>query len=371
MDDLDLDIKREFLLEADELIEELESTFLRLEQNPDEVGIMAHVFRLVHTVKGTAYSAGFEELGAFAHLFETLLNMLREGRMSVEPSIVDLLLRSNDQLRLYIKELKHDFDSKLCVAEISDELSRLIGDDMPKKWTGPVFGIFDDEVIKPQEVDDKSVDGPKKQIEKSQENVPVTDHLNGSLQILKLRSVQSPLILICDDEPELLEIVVGLIRLYLPASVQIATAADGQEALERIHTLRPHLIITDLKMPKLNGLEFIRALRETDKNVPVMVLSGQAGRDDMIEFIKLGVTDYLDKPIRNKIFEVRLQRLLHLAQIREAVERLSVLNFRAHMNSVKLLQIQKHIDGDVGPQRERVEKILEEIAVLTNFVLTM
>ena len=373
MDNFDESIKSEFLQEADELLEEMESSFLRLEQNPGERGIMDHIFRLVHTIKGSSYSAGFEQLGGFAHLFESLLNILREGRMQADPFIVDLLLRSNDQLKRFCAALKSNFDATMDTSAISEELTMAMGDDAPKKWTGPAFGFFDDDDAVPQaavEVDSS----PMLEVSLDQAVSPKSQQKMATKSLystLRLRSIQEPIAMVCDDDPDMVQTVVGAVRELVPEIFEIVTANDGQDALDKIKTRRPHLLITDLRMPNMSGMELIKRLRAMNVNIPMMVLSGFADRGDMIEFIKLGVTDYLDKPIKPVNFAIQVKRSLHLAQIREAIDRLSILNFRVHMNSMKMLQGQENSDISIIEQREKIDDMLDEIAELTNFALTL
>lgn len=372
-DDFENSIKSEFLLEADELLEEMETSFLRLEQTPGERGIMDHIFRLVHTIKGSSYSAGFEQLGGFAHLFESLLNILREGRMQADPLIVDLLLRSNDQLKRFCAALKSNYDATMDTSAISEELTLAMGDDAPKKWTGPAFGFFDDDDAVPPtlvESDSSSMAEVSLDEEISPES-PKRIETKSIYSNLRLRSIQEPIVMVCDDDPEMVETVVEAIRELVPEIFEIVTANDGQDALDKIKIRRPHLLITDLRMPNMSGMELIKRLRAMSVNIPVMVLSGFADRGDMIEFIKLGVTEYLDKPIRPLYFAIQVRRSLHLAQIREAIDRLSILNFRVHMNSVKMLQVHENSESSITGQKQKIDDMLDEIASLINFAVTL
>lgn len=371
MDNFDESLKSEFLLEADELLEEMESSFLRLEQTPGERSIMDHIFRLVHTIKGSSYSAGFEQLGGFAHLFESLLNILREGRMQADPFIVDLLLRSNDQLKRFCAALKINANATLDSEAISEELTLALGDDAPKKWMGPAFGFFDDDDSETPTAVPVSASLTEVSLEEAVEPESEQAATNNSFySVLRLRSIQEPQVMVCDDDPVMTQTVVDAIRDLVPEISDIVTASDGRDAFNKIIAHRPHLLITDLKMPVMSGMELIKRLRAMSINIPIMVLSGYADRGDMIEFIKLGVTDYLDKPIRPQNFSLQLKRSLHLAQIREALDRLSILNFRVHMNSLKMLQSSES-DISIIDQRKKIDEMLDEIAALTNFTLTL
>ncbi|MBI1964117.1 MAG: response regulator [Candidatus Rokubacteria bacterium] len=76
----------------------------------------------------------------------------------------------------------------------------------------------------------------------------------------------------------------------------VATAADGEEALRSVTAERPDLILLDLLMPKLSGIEVLRALRAgTTRDIPVLVLSNSSREQDMAEVKKLGVAGYFVK----------------------------------------------------------------------------
>jgi CheY-like chemotaxis protein len=77
----------------------------------------------------------------------------------------------------------------------------------------------------------------------------------------------------------------------------VATAADGEEALRSVKAERPDLILLDMLMPKLSGIEVLRALRgdETTRDIRVLVLSNSSREQDMAEVKKLGVAGYFVK----------------------------------------------------------------------------
>ncbi len=146
-DDFDLRVKNDFLSEAIEMLGWVEDQFLIFEQNPHDSKVVDEIFRMAHTVKGSAMTCGFTRLGEFAHVMETLLVKIREGRHVPDSETVDVLLRSNDTLRTYIKRLQSDFDAVLDTSLIVEELSYFIGDDLKPQGAAPAmaFGFFDDD----------------------------------------------------------------------------------------------------------------------------------------------------------------------------------------------------------------------------------
>jgi DNA-binding response OmpR family regulator len=77
----------------------------------------------------------------------------------------------------------------------------------------------------------------------------------------------------------------------------VSVAADGEEALQKLQVEVPDLILLDLLMPKVSGIQVLRSLRasEATRSVPVLILSNSSREQDLEEIRKLGVTDYLVK----------------------------------------------------------------------------
>ncbi len=113
-------------------------------------------------------------------------------------------------------------------------------------------------------------------------------------------------ILVVDDEPK----IVGLARDYLEhAGFAVVSAFDGSEALTRARTDAPDLIVLDLGLPKLDGLDVARALRR-DSNVPIVILSGRSDESDKLVGLELGADDYVTKPFSPKELVARVRAVL-------------------------------------------------------------
>ncbi len=111
-------------------------------------------------------------------------------------------------------------------------------------------------------------------------------------------------VLVVDDEPEILQL---LQYNFSKKGLEVATARNGQEGLELIRQDPPQIIVLDIMMPVMNGIEMCRELRkeESYKNIPVLFLS--ATSDDMLilSAMKAGGDHFVSKPIRlNLLFEL-------------------------------------------------------------------
>ena len=120
-------------------------------------------------------------------------------------------------------------------------------------------------------------------------------------------------ILVVDDEPK----IVQLVRDYLErAGFAVSTARDGNEALMRAHRERPDLIVLDLGLPQLDGLEVTRRLRR-DSGVPIIMLTARDDETDKVVGLELGADDYVTKPFSPRELEARVRAVLR-RQTRDA-----------------------------------------------------
>ena len=92
-----------FFEESAEHLSTIEDGLLQLEQHPNDLDLLNRIFRAAHSIKGNSGMFGFTAVGQFTHKMETLLDQLRNGKLSVTPEITDILLRATDQLKILIE----------------------------------------------------------------------------------------------------------------------------------------------------------------------------------------------------------------------------------------------------------------------------
>ena len=110
-------------------------------------------------------------------------------------------------------------------------------------------------------------------------------------------------ILLAEDEDNLRESFKKVLLLFVD---EVYTASDGEDALQQYKKYNPDILITDLKMPRLNGLELIKTIRKENENIPIIVTSAYTDQGFLLESIKLSLIEYVVKPIR----EANLSQLL-------------------------------------------------------------
>lgn len=99
----DMDFLAVFQEEAAELLEELETSLLELENSPEDLKIVGRVFRSMHTIKGSAAMFGFDAISDFTHHVETVLDKVRDGSISVTGDLINLTLKSRDHIKLLLE----------------------------------------------------------------------------------------------------------------------------------------------------------------------------------------------------------------------------------------------------------------------------
>ncbi|MCM2280069.1 MAG: chemotaxis protein CheA [Oligoflexia bacterium] len=127
MDDFEKELKEGFLQEAEQLLLDAEQCFLSLESlatNPSsgDRSIIEKIFRLAHSLKGSARAVGFEDIGHFTHELESLLVKVKNGELRIETSVVTLLLNCNDHLRAMVNTLKADMSARIDSSALMAEL---------------------------------------------------------------------------------------------------------------------------------------------------------------------------------------------------------------------------------------------------------
>jgi DNA-binding response OmpR family regulator len=116
-------------------------------------------------------------------------------------------------------------------------------------------------------------------------------------------------ILVVDDEPHIVE----LAELYLNnEGYRVISATDGAQALKKIETERPALVILDLMLPEINGWEVCRRVRATG-NLPIIMLTARSDDVDKIVGLELGADDYVTKPFNPRELVARVKAVLRRA----------------------------------------------------------
>jgi two-component system OmpR family response regulator len=114
-------------------------------------------------------------------------------------------------------------------------------------------------------------------------------------------------LLVVDDEPNIRELLSASLRY---AGFEVATAADGEQALALASSFRPDLLVLDVMMPGLDGFGVVRRLRESGRHTPVLFLTARDAAEDKISGLTLGGDDYVTKPFSLDEVVARIRAVL-------------------------------------------------------------
>ncbi|MGE5851046.1 MAG: response regulator [Candidatus Methylomirabilota bacterium] len=109
-----------------------------------------------------------------------------------------------------------------------------------------------------------------------------------------------PRILVVDDEPDARELLQAFL---MTKGYEVLTASDGEQALQKVKEERPHLILLDVRMPKMNGLEVLKRVREIDREVGVIMVTAVNEEETGRHALQMGAFDYITKPLDLKYLE--------------------------------------------------------------------
>ena len=164
--------------------------------------------------------------------------------------------------------------------------------------------------------------------------------------------MSKPRVLVVDDEKELLRSIERILR---RDDLEVTTATSAEEALLGMQqTVPPDLIISDLMMPGIGGLEMLKLVSRKHPNVPVILITAHATLETAIEAIRAGAYDYLPKPFGPEQLTITVQRALNHRKLKAENKRL-----RAQVGALKP-QSKDEMVGD-SPTMRRVKELLERV----------
>jgi len=119
-------------------------------------------------------------------------------------------------------------------------------------------------------------------------------------------------ILIAEDEQDIREILSSIVQIifmkyYPKINLEIIEAVDGEDAFNKAKKFFPNIIITDIMMPKMNGVEFIKKIRFLDNQTPIIAVTALSNEEDIKEIMLAGANNYIPKPINRYVFTAQLR----------------------------------------------------------------
>jgi CheY-like chemotaxis protein len=241
----------EFLIEASEMFELAEVSLLNIDKGEDFDENFNQIFRSFHNLKGAAGMFNLARLQEHMHKVETLFESTREIG-SISKKEIDFFLDSIDAARSILNNEDVDFHivSQLTELEALDE-------------------------VQSNEVYKEKIEKVKEVVESS------------------IKKKNSPLVFVVDDEIDIVEILqFGLES----EGYRVKGYTNGEALLNDLHD-EPDLILSDIKMPEIDGLALLKKVHEMTPEVPFIFFSGYITKEVMLDALPLGAQGFLEKPI--------------------------------------------------------------------------
>ncbi len=131
-------------------------------------------------------------------------------------------------------------------------------------------------------------------------------------------------ILIIDDEEDILEVLSDVIKGWGHLPI---VARDGKDGLEKFQKVPVDLILSDIKMPNLDGISLLERVRRSDRNIPVILLTGYPSVDSAVSAMKEGAFDYITKPVNLDELKIKIERGLERARLKQSMNFLKGVNW--------------------------------------------
>ena len=158
--------------------------------------------------------------------------------------------------------------------------------------------------------------------------LPLAQEIHRAVQNLPNKdTAEQPRVLVVEDEPEIAAVLVEVLR----SRYRVDVARDGAEGLARARSARPDLVVMDVFLPKLDGLDAAVALKSSSDtaNIPVILLSAHQGVADKVRALNLGAVDYMSKPFNAMELLARTERALKSRKAESETERSAQLTRRS------------------------------------------
>lgn len=259
----------EFKIEAAELLDQAEKSLLALDQGSSFVTEYDAIFRTFHSIKGAAGMMEMLALQSHMHQLENLL-VEQKPKPSLTKALIDHFLRGVDCCRKILDGHETSFDHSVISRE--PVASAPLVTSAPKKPEVP-------EITK------------------------------------KTTSEVKPRVMVIDDEVSITDL---MSEILIPRGFEVIAFNQPEEALRAVDSFRPDVVLTDIMMPVLSGLDVLKTIRKTHADIPVVFVSGHAQKDILLEAIESGVYAVLEKPFStSKVLAltrnaVEHHRLLHM-----------------------------------------------------------
>lgn len=257
------DIDQEFIIEANELIEQAEEALIELEKNNNFEENYKVSMRCLHTLKGAFGMFGMVHIESATHHFEDLLTSIKETK-SISRELVDYLLNGLDQVKI---SLNSNALNEIPLLSLNEILK-----DLPQK---------------------REINHAPKDMSLQSSLEKIDRHRTYVTNASPKKKDYIGTAFIIEDEQEIRR---HIVKKLTKEKIQCFDFDDAHLALKEIKNHKPDVIITDLRMPKMNGMDFITELRKEFVQLPVIIVSAYLTKEACIQALSQGAAGVIEKP---------------------------------------------------------------------------
>ena len=279
----------DFIVETRELLESLDQDLISLEQSPAGEGsneIVNAIFRGMHTIKGASGFLGFKQLVELAHEGETLLNRLRQGKQSVTPHVIDVILDVADTIKLLIEKVENKDDEEIAITALIEKVraAQEEGASLKGEKTGPSPSQ--------DKVEQKAVETPDPVRESAPDQAVKKGKIEQTIRVdtQRLDDVMNLVGELVLERNRLLNLVKGLDEKYEDNDEISSLSANGS---------RINLLTSDLQMAVMRTR--MQPVKKVFSKFPRMVRDLARSRNKEIELVMEGEETELDKSVIEEI----------------------------------------------------------------------
>ena len=297
------DILNEFIIEAREILDQLDIDFVELEKDPENIPLVSNIFRGLHTLKGSSGFFAFKRLEKVSHAGESLLGKIREGQIKLDQQKTTVLLQTLDCLREIIEGIESTHE------EPPGDDTHLL-DNLHVLSSGKPISNSQEKPSAPAPIMPETSQSPSPPIQATApaQTTSATPSINsedsGEKVLIQDNSPSSDQ----SDEEKIKVMIVddsSILRKILESALNqdggfeiVDRLANGLLAVQRFQISKPDVIVLDLEMPVMDGQTACVEIRKLDKLIPVIIFSsvGFPGSKVALDALNNGANAVVLKP---------------------------------------------------------------------------
>lgn len=253
----------EFKIEAEEMFVTAEEGFLNIEKGEAFIDNFNKIFRAFHSLKGAAGMFGLQELQAHMHKLESLFEA-QKNQAKMDKKKIDYFLSGIDAAKTLLEGRAVNFTHLS-----NDELT-----------------MSDETITPPQKMDAKK-------------------------EIVHKKTGRG-IVYIVDDEAPILEILASMLETM---DFEVHTFTSAAALLDSIDIITPDIILSDISMPEMSGIEMVKKIRANSPMVTFIMISGQLSKEMILELLNYDVSGFIEKPFAEEEIKNTVERAFRLSQL--------------------------------------------------------